>query len=255
MTVKFKDPETGEVVPIPVAVSRYCKTKGRWCCKCSLPGAMNRPEKPCEPLAELHPYEAARLMGYEVVEASKGVEIDTVKPIENDRVNSIEIEAIKEANMDNPCNGCDVGWGSISSAGIMSCRDECERLKAWEAKKNMDKPLKDWTLGELKTECEAHNGCVGCHFEGSAFCTQKCTELCPSKWDLSEKPRFTEQEVEVAKAIKLLFPDVVKVCRFSGVVKAECENGSGECMIGAELLPSIQNHQSYTLDEIIGGAE
>lgn len=69
------------------------------------------------------------------------------------------------------------------------------------------------------------------------------------------KPRFTEQEVEVAKAIKLLFPDVVKVCRFSGVVKAECENGSGECMIGAELLPSIQNYQSYTLDEIIGGAE
>lgn len=68
MTVKFKDPETGEVVPIPVAVSRYCKTKGRWCCKCSLPGAMNRPEKPCEPWAELHPHEAARLMGCEVVE-------------------------------------------------------------------------------------------------------------------------------------------------------------------------------------------
>ena len=69
------------------------------------------------------------------------------------------------------------------------------------------------------------------------------------------KPRFTEQEVEVAKAIKLLFPDAVKVCRLSGVIKAECENGSGECMIVAELLPSIQNHQSYTLDEIIGGAE
>ena len=69
------------------------------------------------------------------------------------------------------------------------------------------------------------------------------------------KPRFTQQEVEVAKAIKLLFPDAVKVCRLSGVIKAECENGSGECMIAAELLPSIQNHQSYTLDEIIGGAE
>lgn len=68
------------------------------------------------------------------------------------------------------------------------------------------------------------------------------------------KPRFTGQEVEVAKAIKLLFPDAVKVCRFSGVIKAECENGSGECMIAAELLPSIQNHQSYNLDEIIGGA-
>lgn len=77
----------------------------------------------------------------------------------------------------------------------------------------------------------------------------------PVWWTLPEKPRFTEQEVEVAKAIKLLFPDVVKVCRFSGVVKAECKNGSGECMIGAKLLPSIQNHQSYTLDEIIGGAQ
>ena len=40
------------------------------------------------------------------------VETDPVNPIENDRVNSIEIEAIKEANM--------------------------------------DKPLKDWTLGGLK---------------------------------------------------------------------------------------------------------
>lgn len=39
--------------------------------------------------------EAARLMGYEVVEDSKGVEIDTVKPIANDRDK-------KEANMDKP---------------------------------------------------------------------------------------------------------------------------------------------------------
>ena len=44
----------------------------------------------------------AALMGYEVVEDSKGVEIDTVKPVENDRVNSIEIEAIKEDNMPEP---------------------------------------------------------------------------------------------------------------------------------------------------------
>ena len=122
----------------------------------------------------------------------------------------------------------------------------------------MDKPLKDWTLGELKGWC----------YQYRMIHTDKpCEQTCPiyqrliccrewvHEWDLDEKPRFTEQEVEVAKAIKLLFPDVVKVCRFSGVVKAECENGSGECMIGAKLLPSIQNYQSYTLDEIIGGAE
>ena len=84
---KFKNPETGEVVSIPVAVSRYCKTKGRWCCKCSLPGAMNRPEKPCEPWAELHPKEAARLMGYEVVEEMREPQLNAGE---------------KEDNMDKP---------------------------------------------------------------------------------------------------------------------------------------------------------
>ena len=123
---------------------------------------------------------------------------------------------------------------------------------------NMDKPLKDWTLGELSDYCkkvvDPDGNCFNCE-------AKKYIGLCPFEetapcdWDFEVKPRFTEQEVEVAKAIKLLFPDVVKVCRFSGVVKAECENGSGECMIRAELLPSIQNHQSYTLDEIIGDAE
>ena len=122
---------------------------------------------------------------------------------------------------------------------------------------NMDKPLKDWTLGEAKEYCTSRNGNCA---DDCIFSKKGIGMVCgiapkPVWWTLPEKPRFTEQEVEVAKAIKLLFPDVVKVCRFSGVVKAECENGSGECMIGAELLPSIQNHQSYTLEEIIGGAE
>ena len=121
----------------------------------------------------------------------------------------------------------------------------------------MDKPLKDWTLGEAKEYCTSRNGNCA---DDCIFSKKGIGMVCgiapkPVWWTLQENPRFTEQEVEVAKAIKLLFPDVVKVCRFSGVVKAECENGSGECMIGAELLPSIQNHQSYTLDEIIGGAE
>ena len=135
--------------------------------------------------------------------------------------------------------------------------DAIENARVQSEEANMDKPLKDWTLGEAKEYCTSRNGNCA---DDCIFSKKGIGMVCgiapkPVWWTLPEKPRFTEQEVEVAKAIKLLFPDVVKVCRFSGVVKAECKNGSGECMIGAKLLPSIQNHQSYTLDEIIGGAE
>ena len=201
--MKFRNPETGEVhSEIWPLLNPYCVKHE--CDKCSLPFD-------CVEFARNHPVEAARLMGYEVVEEHMQTHEKThVDAIENARVH------LEEANM--------------------------------------DKPLKDWTLGELKDYCHrAPHDCIGCKVKGDRNNCPFDGE--PAKWILDEKPRFTEQEVEVAKAIKLLFPDVVKVCRFSGVVKAECENGSGECMIGAELLPSIQNHQSYTLDEIIGGAE
>ena len=90
--MKFRNPKTGEVIPIYVALSRYCDTKGGWCCKCSFPGAMNQPENPCAPWAELHPHEAARLMGYEVVE-------DDSDQSQKSR-NSVAKE--EEANMDKP---------------------------------------------------------------------------------------------------------------------------------------------------------
>ena len=200
--MKFRDPATQRIFSEIVEANDYfCAKSATDCDSCPLDIPSHQQKKiSCESWCKTNQEEAARLMGYEVVEDSKVVEIDQVK----------------EANM--------------------------------------DKPLKNWTLGELKFECATHEECDGCHFEGSRFCGQTGAG-CPVDWDLSEGPRFTRQEVEVAKAIKLLFPDAVKVCRLSGVVKAECENGSGECMIGAELLPSIQNHQSYPLDEIIGGAE
>lgn len=97
---KFKNPATGEVLSISGAVDKYCKQ--RWCDNCLLREPIGDPDKVCADWAETHPHEAARLMGYEVVEDPKGVETDPVNPIENDRVNSIEIEAIKEANMDKP---------------------------------------------------------------------------------------------------------------------------------------------------------
>ena len=66
------------------------------------------------------------------------------------------------------------------------------------------------------------------------------------------KPRWTEQEVERAKAIKLLFPCAIAITKASfGSIFV-----SGTSLtLSTEYFPSIQPGQSVTLDEIIGGAE
>ena len=66
------------------------------------------------------------------------------------------------------------------------------------------------------------------------------------------KPRFTQQEVERAKAIKTLWP-----CA-KAIVKAE---SGAISVVGATIelnvdhFPSLHPGKTVTLDEIIGGAE
>lgn len=238
--MKFRDPKTDKVFDsIKAAVDYVCQEQescGDWCplyCKKPLPG--------CVKFSVKNPHEASRLMGYEVVEEDGHFTEDERKAYQDMLNRAGKPTGVKIEDLMQDCDQSQKSRNSVA--------------KKEEA--NMDKPLKDWTLGEAKEYCTSRNGNCA---DDCIFSKKGIGMVCgiapkPVWWTLPEKPRFTEQEVEVAKAIKLLFPDVVKVCRFSGVVKAECENGSGECMIGAKLLPSIQNHQSYTLDEIIGGAD
>ena len=192
--------------------------------------------------------EVADLMGYEVVEEMR----ENAGEMREPQLNAGK----EEANMDNPCIGCDVGWESISTAGSKSCRETCEKFKAWEAKKNMDKPLKDWTLGECKQWCYKHGSeCPEkCPIED--FCKQLQHE--PAKWDLDEKPRFTEQEVEDAKTIKRIFDcagDIIVERHRDYKLRLIKNGGVLGVFLNTKLFDSIQPGQAYTLDEIIGGAE
>lgn len=120
---------------------------------------------------------------------------------------------------------------------------------------NMDKPLKDWTLGELKEWCYQY---------GKAHTNNPCEQKCPiyqrgiccrewvHEWDLEGKPRWTEQEVEMAKAIKVLFPCATAITKapFGSVFVS-----GASLTLSTEYFPSIQPGKNVTLDEIIGGAE
>ena len=58
--MKFRNPETGEVLSISDAVDHYCKQ--RWCDNCALREQVGDPDKVCADWAEAHPQEAARLI-------------------------------------------------------------------------------------------------------------------------------------------------------------------------------------------------
>ena len=133
------------------------------------------------------------------------------------------------------------------------------KLNAGEKEANMDKPLKDWTLGELSDYCkkvvDPYVNCFNCE-------AKKYIGLCPFEetapcdWDFEVKPRFTEQEVEDAKYIKrILKVDSVRRNIYGNGLVAMKSNNSVSVVINSEMFPSIHSGELYTLDEIIGGAQ
>lgn len=88
--MKFRS-KTGKVLSISNAVDHYCKK--RWCDNCALREPVGDPDKVCADWAEAHPHEAARLMGFEVVEDDT---LTLGKAIEK------YLKIKEEANMDKP---------------------------------------------------------------------------------------------------------------------------------------------------------
>ena len=116
---------------------------------------------------------------------------------------------------------------------------------------NMDKPLKDWTLGECMGECSklTYRGltCEQCPL--NKICGNAVDE-----WDLSEKPRWTEQEVELFRAIQMFYPkaEYVERIKDSGVIGLSNNTCGWITDIDKDLFPSLRPGESVKLDEIIG---
>ena len=207
--MKFRNPETGEV---------FFTIREAWtafmcpgpCGDCNLQRGST-----CEKeWIEAHPNEAARLMGYEVVDKHTPTHEKThADAIENARVHSEEA--------------------------------------------NMDKPLKDWTLGEAKEYCTSRNGNCA---DDCIFSKKGIGMVCgiapkPVWWTLPEKPRFTQQEVERAKAIRVIYPTAYRLEEADPLIRVWDKEGKLLSHVDTALFFSLRSGQSYTLDEIIGGAE
>lgn len=202
--MKFRS-KAGEIaLTIEQALEQFCDSK-QDCDYCELRELVQQyagTKKPCHEYVRGNPTEAARLMGYEVVE------------------------------------------------------DDCVEPRKHKEEANMDKPLKDWTLGEVKAECEKHTAhCVGCPLwtdaAGCRLDTSCYRDNDPKKWDLSEPPRWTEQDKEDAMMIKRLIPWANQVNRgMEGSLSLNPVTA-----IDRKLFPLLKPGESATLDEIIGGEE
>lgn len=231
--MKFRS-KTGEVV------EAHCTTCGAGSSACELVhlGA------PCEVLRGKPSYFVASLTGYEVTK--------------------MDIE--RTANMDNAVEGmcCDCAHGGpcCSWDENEDCQHRKEDGTCWvpytKEEANMGKPLKDWTLGEVKEYCASRNGNCA---DDCIFSKKGIGMVCevapkPAWWALADKPRWTEQEVEDAKYTKrILEVDVVSRNEYGGGLVASRSDGSVSIVITRELFPSLRPGETVTLDEIIGGTE
>ena len=206
--MKFRNPETGEVF------ETHCDTCGAGSSGCKLVWK----NVSCGRLKE-NPHEAARLMGFKVVEDEPVSDCNGL----NEGTNCTPVK--EEANMDKPriCEvlGVEVGeWFTypgmntsfqVTEGGFLKCAD-----------------------GDLKM-------CV--------------PTLINHPDRIIRKPRWTEQEVERAKAIKVLLPEINAI-KYDGAWTQCLEIVDGTYfqreVITRHLFPSVEKGQVYTLDEIIG---
>lgn len=226
--MEFRNSDTGEVaLTIDQALEQFCDSK-QDCDYCELREPVQQykgTRHPCHEYARANQHEAARLMGYEVVEEYTPTHEKThADAIENARVHS------EEANMDKP-RICEVLGVEIGE----------------EFRLDVGGPYHITKNG-------AFLDTFGNYPNASILC-----DLMEHPDRIIRKPRFTEQEVEMARTIKVICPDADRIrCRISGNkgrVQHVCEGNRTMLTIWFDAFPSIQTDECAKLDEIIGGAD
>lgn len=235
--MKFRNPETGEVF------ETHCDTCGAGSSGCKLVWK----NVSCGRLKE-NPHEAARLMGYEVVEDTS---TDTLTG-RGDALTENEDTLTKETNIDHFREGT-----KMMEEANMGKPRICEVLGV-EPEEKFE--IRGNTLGRFRInkygtfQIEISNDCWG-------FSTVEClNNLINHPENIARKPRWTEQEVERAKAIKVLYP-VVKTLAYVDIVGQtfymydDEDNYKGSLDNLDETFPTLRSIRRATLDEIIGGAQ
>ena len=226
----FRNPDTNQIfVDIHAAYADFCNSRD-----CDTDCPLDAPTYKdgyefCSVWAIHHPVEAARLMGYEVLED------------------------------DEKCSNCAYPNPSVE---CVTCGTSHRNYQKEEA--NMDKPRICEVLGvEVDEQFDfcMYNGLYvdkagyvrtnkGVIIDGDVLCL-----LFNEPSHIIRKPRWTEQEVKAAEAILTLWPDATIL--EDGRPYYIRVHGKDRLLntVDLDLFPSIQPGQSVKLSEICGGAQ
>ena len=188
-TIKFRNKETGEEFPyIQAARVSFCLYRENAammaCYTCKLSSRNNGEHSGCVEFCEEHPHEAARLMGYEVLED------DCVEPRKHK----------EEANMDKP-RICEV-------LGV-----EVDEEFTYDFGENQV------NRGTFKIGADGNRYYkAGADPWNSCYNEEDLLVIINHPDRIIRKPRFTEQEVEDAKKIKYLLPNAIGIGRQAGII-------------------------------------
>lgn len=116
----------------------------------------------------------------------------------------------------------------------------------------VEKPLAEWTLKEAKdwhTEKCEHQVCETCPF--GSICSYPI-----GVWGIEKKSKFTEQEIEDAKAVKRILGDgYIRRAMWDFIPQLRLVKTHSYYVFEEDLFPSIKVGEKYKLDEIIGGSD
>lgn len=218
--MKFRSPETGEIEnDINAVGEKYCNIEkiDTLCKDCELgKAAKNHLFESCIDFQNAHPYEAARLMGYEVVEDDHTPQAEK-----------------KETNMDKPriCEvlGVEVGERfELGNTGIILLVNDDGLLHIGLSHGSHKET--DMNVNYLVKAINDPNRII-------------------------RKPRFTQQEVDRAEAIRLIYPTAYRLEEADPLICVWDKEGKLLAHVDVNLFLSFQSNQTYTLDEIIGGID
>ena len=216
--MKFLNPNTKEVYEV---VHNNCEASG-FCANlsCLFCPISNKTKGMCSTWINDNPNEAARLMGYEAVEDD----------CDQSQKSSNSVAKKEEANMNKP--------------------RICEVL-GMEVNQNFQ--FNDFPFDEVKSYFIGTDGEIRNVHGGEVASSELCYIINHPDCIIRE-PRWTEQEVERAKAIKMLYSEAESIEMYGFGIRV-FNRKLVIATLDPSLFPSLRQNEIITLDEIIGGAE